>query len=247
MGELYGDAEFHANIKNFSPGGKDLLCVRTNMCGNHFTAAAARARSGDDLLAVRAGRISHPIRHAKTAAHKRTIYPCVYQFALSSCRRRIAIHYTGTPAKIGVPCEHTYIYSSSVLINDIQIICRIAAVVAAVSTEGRGHAHAQHAVKDRALCICVDSTILNGVFMHMYVDKTGTNDLAGCVNALIRIRHILRNRCHTPVFYQYIEMGIDPVCRVYEMSAVNKSSQSTAPSWFLWDYYKGIFCTVNRR
>ena len=245
MGELHGNTELHAHIENLSCGIKDLLRVRTNVGGDHFAAAAAWTRSGEDLLAVGTGRISHPIRYAQTTARKSTRDPCAYQLTLRICRRGVAINRTGTPAKISVSRKHADIYRSSGLINNVEVVRRITAVVAAVAADGRGHAHTQHAVKYRTLRIRIDTVVPDRVFMHMYVDKTGTNDFTGCIDALVRLGHVLRDICHTSVFYQKVEIGIDPVGRIDEMSAVNKCLQSAAPPVRICDHYTRTFCKQN--
>ena len=77
-------------------------------------------------------------------------------------------------AEVGVPCQHPYVDSGAVAVDQVQVVAGIILIEAALAGNGGGNAHTEHAVKNSSIRGFHQFAIgAYRVLMHMDIDKAG--------------------------------------------------------------------------
>ena len=204
------------------------------MGGNDFIFPGAGGGGGFQLLHIDARDISYAVGYAQAAPLKGGSNIPGHGFSLFFICGAVFIHSPGFFPEILMPGKHAYIHSESLSVRKVQIIRRVAAVLAAVAADGRCDSHTQHTVEYGLFLVGVDLSLrFHGVLMHVHIHKAGADDFPAGINYLVRVWALSCHKGYFSALKQQIQFPVHVVCRVYKSAAVNQCPQILTPVSFL--------------
>ena len=189
MGDLQRHIQLQPRVQKLPRRRKDLSRVVPDMRRKQLPSAADAGRRFKELPAVHAGLVADPEGDADAAALQGFPNLGCHLPALGRGGGGIAVEAAGLMPEETVTGQHGHIDRRAVPIHEIEIVRRVELVLAAVARDGGGHAHVQHAGEDRLLIVGFQLSFgIDGIFVHVDVEKAGADDLPGGVDHLIGVR-----------------------------------------------------------
>ena len=212
MGELHAHPQRLAQIQQLPGGVENLGRVAADVGGHELVRAPEGLGGAQQLVDGDAGVVADAVGDAETASAEAAGDALAHPLDLLLRGGCVPVLRAAVLPEVAVSGQHTHIYAGAVPIHQIEVIPRVTGVVAAVSSHGGGHAHAQHTGENAALLVVHNAPVgPHGILVHVDIHKPGTDDLPGGVDGLIGGIILRAHGGHMAVGEQQVEPGVNPV------------------------------------
>ena len=216
--ELHRDGGLFRRFQHFGGSRRRPLGTGADMGGDQLPSGTAAAGRGRKLFPAHARDILQTEGDAGAARVQRHHDRMTDGFDLRGGCGAVAVRLRKPLPEPGIPGQHRDIYEAAVPLDLIQERGRIAEVVAAVSGEAGGHAHAQQAGEIRPVRVLIAFPVHQRVLMGVQVDESGADDEAAGIRREIRRGRLRGEAEDLSVFQKDIQPRVDALRRVDDPS-----------------------------